>query len=136
MRERLLGSWRLVSSEWRTAAGPVDSPFGNDPLGLLTYDAAGTVSAQLMRRNPSRFESDDLLRATPQEKAHSWSGYFGYFGTYSLSEDVVTHHVEGSSFPNLVGTDQVRHCRLDGNRLTLDADTPWGSVRIVWEKID
>jgi Lipocalin-like domain len=137
LRERLLGSWRIVSWTWRNASGDVSSPLGDDPAGLLTYDASGTVSAQLMRRSQPRFKSDDWLRATADEEAAAWSGYFGYFGTYSISEsaDAVIHHVEGSSFPNLVGTEQVRYCHLAGNRLSLDAETAWGRVGIVWEKV-
>ncbi len=100
------------------------------------YDASGRVSAQLMRRNHARFASGDWQRATAEEKASAWSGYFGYFGTYTIDEKAasVTHHIEGSWFPNLVGTEQVRYFRLMGNQLILDADTDWGEVRVVWEK--
>lgn len=136
-RRRFLGTWRLLSFEWRNEAGRVSSGLGDDPVGQLTYDASGTVSAQMMRRNAPRFSDQDLQRATTQEKASAWGHYFGYFGTYSVSElgDTVTHHVEGSSFPNIVGTDQVRSCAFAGNCLTLSADSPWGRVSIVWEKI-
>jgi hypothetical protein len=44
------------------------------------------------------------------------------------------HHIEGSWFPNLIGTDQVRYFRFEGDQIVLDADTEWGQVRIVWEK--
>jgi hypothetical protein len=136
LRERLLGSWRLLSSDWHDEAGEVDSPLGDDPLGQLTYDDSGTVSAQLTRRNPLRFADDDWRCATADERAGAWSGYFAYFGTYNVDEEAcaVIHHVEGSSFPNLVGTEQRRGCTIAGNRLTLAADTPWGRVTIVWEK--
>jgi hypothetical protein len=115
----------------------VSSPLGDDPVGLLLYDASGIVSAQLMRRNRHCFEDDDWLHATDAEKAAAWSGYFGYFGTYTIDESAgtITHHIEGSWFPNLVGTEQVRQYSLDGTRLTLHADTPWGHVSIVWEKV-
>jgi Lipocalin-like domain len=137
LREKLLGSWRLVSWEWRNAAGNVNSPLGDDPVGLLTYDASGTVSAQLMRPNQPRFGDDDWQRATAEEKAAAWSAYFGYFGRYTIAEGAgaVTHHIEGSWFPNLVGTEQVRICSFIGDRLSLHAETPWGSVTIVWEKV-
>lgn len=36
--------------------------------------------------------------------------------------------------PELVGTNQVRHYRFEDSRLTLDADTAWGRVRIIWER--
>lgn len=134
---RLTGSWRIVSWHWYDASGAVSSPLGDDPVGLLIYDASGVVSAQLMRRNQPKFQDDDWLRATDEEKAMAWSGYFGYFGTYTIDEPAgtITHSIEGSWFPNLVGTEQVRRYSLDGNRLTLHAETPWGHVSIVWEKV-
>jgi hypothetical protein len=114
----------------------VSSPLGDDPAGLLMYDASGSVSAQLMRRNQPHFNDDDWRNATAEERAAAWSGYFGYFGTYTIDETAgtITHHIEGSWFPNLVETEQVRRFSLDGNRLSLEAQTPWGHVKIVWEK--
>lgn len=136
-RERLLGSWRLVSWTWEDANGAVRSPLGPNPVGLITYDSSGVMSAQLMRRAQTHFRNDDWRSASAQEKAAAWSGYFGYFGTYTVDENAgtVTHHIEGSWFPNLVGTDQVRRCYLEGDRLTLEADALWGRVSLVWQKV-
>ena len=125
-----------MSWDWHDANGAVSSPLGDDPAGLLMYDAAGSVSAQLMRRNQPRFDDDDWRSATNVEKAAAWSGYFGYFGTYTVDEaaGTITHHIAGSWFPNLVGSEQVRRYSFDGDTLSLYAETPWGHVTIVWEK--
>jgi hypothetical protein len=90
-----------------------------------------------MRPNQPSFASEDWREATAGEKAAAWSNYFGYFGTYTIDEQAgtVVHHIEGSWFPNLMGTDQIRHFRFEGERIVLAADTEWGQVRIVWEKI-
>jgi hypothetical protein len=135
IQKRLIGSWHLVSWEWKDADGAVTSPLGADPAGLLVYDSSGCVSAQLMRRNLPLFRDDDWRQATDEEKACAWSGYFGYFGRYRVDEEAgtVTHLVEGSWFPNLVGTVQVREFAFEGARLWLSAQTAWGRVRIVWE---
>jgi Lipocalin-like domain len=137
LRARLLGSWHPISGQWCDERGDVDSPFGKNPAGLLTYDAADTVSAQLMRRDRPHFAEDDWRCATAEERAAAWGSYFCYFGTYTVDEEAgtVTHHVEGSSFPNMTGTDQVRYCALWGNCLSLSAETPWGRVVLVWQKI-
>lgn len=138
MNHWLVGSWRLVSCVEHGADGNVSYPMGTDAIGQLNYDSAGRMSAQLVERGQPRFAEEDLRRATDTEKAAAWSRYFGYFGTYTVDEGArtVTHHIEGSSFPNLVGTDQVRTFRLDDGRLILDADAAWGQVRAVWEKFD
>jgi len=137
VRQRLLGSWRLVTWEEHSAGDEVDYPLGPGAVGQLTYSPSGQVSAQLVRPGQSRFADEDWRKATVDERADAWVGYFGYFGRYSIDEraGTVTHHVEGAWFPNLVGTDQVRHYHLDDDILTLDADTAWGRVRIVWERI-
>jgi hypothetical protein len=102
------------------------------------YDQGGRMSAQLVRRDQARFSSEDWQQATVVERATAWMGYFGYFGTYTIDEssNAVVHQIEGSWFPNLVGTQQLRYYRLRENQLLLDADTAWGQVRIVWEKIE
>lgn len=136
-RQRLPGVWQLVSWEACDATGKVVYPPGEDALGQISYDVSGRMSAQLMRQHQARFAHEDWQQASEQEKAAAWSAYFGYFGTYTIDENAgaVTHHIEGSWFPNLIGTQQVRSYRFEGDQLVLDADTAWGPVRIVWKKV-
>jgi len=137
LRAKLLGSWRFLSGEWLDETGPVESGLGTNPLGLLTYDDSGAVSVQLMRPNQACFASDDWRFATDEEKTAALSAYFCYFGTFVVNEAerTVTHHIAGSWFPNLVGTDQVRSFELDGNTLSLRADGSSGRITIVWERL-
>jgi hypothetical protein len=43
----------------------------------------------------------------------------------------VTHFIEGAAFPNLEHKAQVRSFRLEGDRLVLEAATPWASSAIL-----
>jgi ketosteroid isomerase-like protein len=133
-REKLLGTWNLVS--WEIDDGHIIQPLGDRPVGQLSYSADGRMSAQLMRRHQRLFANADWRKAASDEKATAWSGYFGYFGSYSIDEEqqAVVHKIDGSWFPNLVGTEQKRSFRFQGNNLLLTADTEWGHVRIVWER--
>jgi hypothetical protein len=133
--QQLLGAWRLVTWEEQTDRG-VTYPLGTDAAGQISYDASGRMSAQLVRTSQARFGSEDWRKATSQERSEAWANYFGYFGTYSIDEEnkAVIHRIEGSWFPNLVGTEQIRYYRFEGKQLVLLAKTPWGDVRIVWEK--
>jgi|ERR1051325_3328541 hypothetical protein len=110
VQQRLVGTWRLVRWEEHDPDGTVSYPLGKDAVGQIMYDAEGRMSAQLMQRDQMPFGSDDWRQASADEKANAWSNYFGYFGTYSIDEQAkkVTHHIEGSWFPNLVGQDQER----------------------------
>jgi hypothetical protein len=137
VRARLLGSWSLVRWESIGADGQVGYPLGENAVGQLMYDGEGDrVSAQLVRANQQPFVSDDWQQAGREEMCRAWPSYFGYFGRFTIDARaaIVTHHIDAGWFPNLTGTQQVRHYRLDGEDLVLDADTAWGQVRIIWRK--
>jgi hypothetical protein len=133
--QQLLGAWRLVTWEEQTNRG-LGYPLGPDAIGQISYDASGRMSAQLTRSSQAHFVSEDWREAASQERSAAWVNYFGYFGTYSVDEEnkAVIHRIEGSWFPNLVGTKQTRYYRFEGKHLVLEGKTPWGNVRIVWEK--
>lgn len=137
VQQRLLGAWDLVSYEVRTPAGTTMKPLGDDPVGRIFYDAAGHISAHLMRRGIPRFASEDRSKATDPEMGAAWQGYAGYFGRYTVDEktNTVNHQVEGAWFPNYVGTRQVRVYKFEGNdRLILQAKQAWGVATIVWKR--
>ena len=71
----------------------------------------------------------------------AFEGYLAYFGTYTGDDGagVVVHHVEGATFPNLIGTDQRRTFALSGDRLTLSTPPLVRAGRrstyvLVWER--
>jgi len=136
IRQRLIGSWDLVSYEIRTPAGQVSQTLGPDPVGRISYDAEGRMSAQLMRRGVPRFGGTAREKATTDEIVAAWRGYIGYFGRYTIDEvnSAVIHEVEAAWYPNFVGTKQVRHYVFEGDRLTLQADSPSGRSTIVWKR--
>ena len=85
------------------------------------------MSAQL---GCAQIDLSDLSREDAQGQASR--RHFSYYGTYTLDESAqtVTHHVEGSSSPNMVGTDQVRAFVFEGNdQITL---SPPGGAKLVW----
>ena len=138
----LVGTWRLVSFESKTAGGAIRHQLGPAATGRLVYDAAGYMSAQLMDPERPQFASGDLTQGSDTEVRAAVAGYIAYYGTYTIDQTrgVVTHHVQGALFPNWVGGDQTRYFRLDGNRLTVT--TP--PIRIggedsrtvlVWERV-
>lgn len=137
IRSRLIGAWRAISWYEKDAGDNWVYPLGKEAKGQLIYTSEGRMSAQLMNASLTRFAKGDWREATVEERAKAWLEYFGYYGTFSIDEErkAVIHHVEGASFPNLVGSKQVRYLRFDGERLVLHADTAWGQVQVVWERI-
>jgi Lipocalin-like domain len=110
LSDRFVGTWRLVSFVGRGADGRETSTYGSKPHGVLIYDKGGRMSVQIARSDRRPFTSGDPFRASPEELKDAFEGYFGYFGRYTVHEKsgTVTHHIEGCSYPNFVGTDQLR----------------------------
>lgn len=136
--KQFVGSWGLISFEHALPSGEVQRLFGDSPLGLLIYQADGHMSTHLSDGESSRFASEDLLQASSDEASGAFRKYIGYWGTFEVSAEkgVVVHRVKGSSFPNWIGTEQVRHFRFDEpNRLTLEAQVPSGHSTLIWQRI-
>ena len=135
--QRFVGHWRLVSCEQRSTSGEVTQPYGKDPIGRISYDAAGHMAAQLMRRDRAKFANSNPSKGTDAENREAFTGYLAYYGAYTVDEKegTVTHHVEGAWFPNWIGANLVRHYQFQGNRLTLRADLPDGPSVLVWERV-
>ena len=135
-----LGTWRLLSYEARDSSGQLQYPIGKDVTGQLIYDPDGNMSAHMMRNDRPTFASNDLGQGSDAEVRTAFEGHFSYFGTYAVNptKQRVTHHVQGSSYPNWIGTDQIRNYDFDGPRLLLS--TP-GVFRgqsfefvLIWER--
>jgi hypothetical protein len=131
-----------VSYEGRDSKGQIRHPFGEHVTGQLVYDAGGNMSAQIMGNARSTFASNDAARGSDSEVREAFEGYIGYFGTYSVDSEkhTVTHRVRGSSFPNAVGSDQLRFYKFDGEWLLLS--TPPVVLQgaalefvLVWERV-
>lgn len=136
MRERLVGTWRLVSYETDERDGKRGKPYG-DAVGRLEYDDHGNMAGQVMRPSRARVELGD---GSAQQVRAAYLGYIAYFGTYEVAADgaSVVHHVEGALNPAWVGGQQVRRLRFDGDRLVLSADVHKAGETVThtltWEK--
>ncbi len=118
----LVGTWALVATEWRRADGRHGNPFGPGAIGVLTYDAAGNMSAQVMRAARPQAPAGQSV-SIEAAMASAFAGYVGYFGTYEIdhARGVVVHAVIGSAFPAWAGASHDRRFLIEGDRLTLSA---------------
>jgi hypothetical protein len=115
VRKELAGEWTLVKYEIFGENGQTRP--GNYDIGRINYGDR-EMSAHLMRSGRPK-----ETPATEAARAAAFQGYLGYFGPYTVDADkkIVVHHVAGSSLPNWIGTEQVRHYAFssDGKQLTL-----------------
>jgi hypothetical protein len=101
------------------------------------YQPEGKMVACLMRRQRTRFAAGNRHEATPTECIAAYREYVSYFGSFTVQESdgTVTHHVEGATFSNWIGTDLVRNFIFQGNTLTLSLVAPNGSAhQLIWER--
>jgi lipocalin-like protein len=137
VRAALVGAWRLLSLTNIQPDGSVDYPLGPEAIGQLVYTQSGRMSAQLMRPGQPRFQAGNAQQATEAELVAAYHNYASYYGSFRIDAEAgaVIHEVEGSLFPNMIGTDQVRYYRIDGDRLDLEAESPAGRAHVAWQKL-
>jgi hypothetical protein len=133
MRKQLVGSYKLISYDNYGRDGAVTkSPL---TIGQISYDAAGRMSAQLMRGDRPKLSSPP----TDAERAAAYTGFVSYFGHYDLDAEkrTVTHHVEGAVSPNMIGNALVRHFEFspDGKSLFLSVkDGERVTGKLQWDR--
>jgi hypothetical protein len=101
------------------------------------------MTVNMMQPDRPHFASGDARHGTAEEYERAYKGYLAYYGRYEVNADegYVTHILEGSLYPDWVGTRQKRYFSLSGNQITLR--TPLTlyegleAVRIiVWKKLN
>ncbi len=143
VREKFVGTWKLVSIEIRSAGGRVrNSPvLGPDARGILIYSPDGYMCAHLMNPDLARFHH--ATRPAVHEMVAAYRGFIAYSGRWEVDEDegVVLHYTELDRVPNEVGTVRKRLFEFSGNRLKL---TPPPATRngretstmtLTWERV-
>ena len=144
IRERILGSWDLISWDETTAAtGEITYPCGKNAVGQIIYDASGRMSAQIM--NPERREVGGQSRVnlswvkelSGAQALDVLSGFISYFGLFKVDEakGIITHHVNGDIKPGTAGADKFRSADfLTKDRILLKYPNGPNENRLIWER--
>lgn len=145
----LLGMWKLISVSAILPDGTIErEAYGANPKGYITYTPDNRIIVILARSSRPLLSGDidsplsANIRLLPiEESAQAFSTFSSYAGTYTLSGNMITHHIEISSIPNRVGTDLIRTFTLSGNRVTLKtpptlSDSVSKTFELVWERLE
>lgn len=140
MKDRLLGTWTLVSAEREeVATGKKTAFLGETPSGFLHYLPDGRMMAIIARgdrkapngRVANAAEAEALIRSM-----------VAYGGAYECEGDTVTHHCDISWNQSFTGTKQVRTVTFAGDRLILSpppspdpTDGTMSVRRLTWKRI-
>ena len=125
LSQALIGTWRLVSREDRTASGErrVDPGLGADPIALLVYDRRGNFAAQFMKRD--RDSAPLATSASAPNNSQAVGGYDAYFGSYTVDDaaGTVTQRLMGALSAENVGLVLTRSMQVSGDELVIRLDT-------------
>jgi len=127
---KIVGTWFLQSIELKAESGswaPFDQ-FGPNPFGVLMYDSAGNMAVQIVRRDRSIPDSENVVPAIV-------NGYDAYAGTYEIDDEArtITHHRMVHINPDLDDMSVVRYFQLEGGKLVLLV-APDKKVRVTWKR--
>jgi hypothetical protein len=134
----LVGTWKLIRTSSTTPAGEsIANPYGIAPVGLLTYTSEGRMSSVISYggRKPLSMSSVKM-----EEQAEAFNTFLAYAGSYTLSGDRVTHHVEVCSIQNYAEKDLVRTIKFEKDKITLTTPPTLvnGKIQIielVWQRV-
>ncbi len=113
-KDHIVGSWELHELTLE------DKPWRIKSTGLLLYTSQNRVSVAINGSDPEYSWDDNCIF---------------YSGIFEIKEQQIIHHAIASCAKEKIGTRLIRDAVLDGDSLTLTAETPFGFGRTVWRKI-
>ncbi len=135
----LVGVWTIEKIENVSADGKRTPTFGDNPITQLVLTNNGRYSQFFMRSDIPKFASNNRLTGTPEEYAAVVKGSFATFGSYSVADKVVTLTMDGSTYPNWLGTPQKRPIvKLTADELVWTvplATSGSGHVEAHWKRV-
>jgi hypothetical protein len=149
LKEQLIGTWILVSSDQMRLDGSTLKQFGANPKGINVFDANGRFflmiansrflviasaeNTKIVSYDPSKANSEKIDSLIVEPMA--------YYGTYTVNEAerVAILHLEASTFPNQIGTDQKRtitSLTADELKYSNPAAMPGVQLHQVWRRAE
>jgi hypothetical protein len=87
LKEQLVGTWTLVSSDQMRPDGSKLKQFGANPNGINVFDANGRFFLMMASADNSRIASNDRSMTQSEEDGLIVES-IAYYGTYTVNEEV------------------------------------------------
>jgi hypothetical protein len=141
LKEQLVGTWTLVSSVQVRADGGKLKQFGANPKGINVFDANGRFFLMVASADNSKIAAKGPSESNVEEIGGLIAESIAYYGTYLVNEaeKVVTLHLDASTFPNQIGTDQRRTITsLTADELKYSSPAAMAGVQVhqVWTRAE
>ena len=140
MKEAIVGTWSLLIDDAVKPDGTHTPNFGPNPIGMAMFGADGHFSVTIVRAGRPKFASNNRTTGTAEENKAAVAGSIAYFGTYTVNDadKLLLMHLEGSTYPNWVGTDQKRTLELSADEMKFINQNPsmgQGTVTVSWKRV-
>jgi hypothetical protein len=137
---KVVGTWRMIAATVEVN-GTISLPYGPEPQGRLVFTCDLHFVEFLHDPRIPRFESNERGNGTDEENRAVMAGTLALYGRYTVDADgnFSGNTVEGSSFPNWIGTVRTTNelrMVVDGNRMIESFQRPGGAkVTIIFERV-
>jgi hypothetical protein len=140
LKDQLVGTWTLVSSDQVRPDGSKLKQFGDNPKGINVFDVNGRFFVMVASADNLQIASNGRSRTSSGEDALIVES-IAYYGTYTVNEEVnvISLHLDASTFPNQVGTDQKRTITsFTANELKYSSPAAISGVQVhqVWKRAE
>jgi hypothetical protein len=148
LKEQLVGTWTLVSSDQVRRDGSKLQQFGANPKGINVFNANGHFFLMIASSGSLLMASADnpkIVSIDPKTNFEEFGGLnvesIAYYGTYIVNETekVAILHIDASTFPNQAGTDQKRtitSLTADELKYNIPAAMPGGQIHQAWKRAE
>ena len=138
IKEQLVGTWLMATNITISADGTRTDTYGSNAQGIVIFDTSDRFILLTTRSDLPKFASNNRGTGTADENKAVVQGSLAYFGNYSVNETdkSYTVQIEGSIFPNWVGTAQKRTIAMAGDEFTITnpAGSGGGSVESKYKR--
>jgi hypothetical protein len=139
LRQQVVGTWELVSVVLEQDGKKVET-FGENPKGLISYDANGNYVYAMARSDLPKLASNNRLAPTQDNAKAIAIGTLAAYGKWSFNDadGDMTMTITSSTFPNVNGTVQKRLITVSGDALRVTNPTPpagGGTAYVVWKRV-
>lgn len=119
LQEQLTGTWALVTVDNIYPDGSRVHPYGENPRGLLVFDAQGNYAIQIYKADRIKVASGDKNIVTTEESAALIQGSNAHFGKFTVDEraKTITFKIDHATFTNWDNVDQERSYTYTGNEI-------------------
>ena len=140
IKEQIVGAWTFVSALDVYPDGRKNDRWGPTPKGVFIFDSSGRYAQFITRSDLPKVAAGAPDKATAEENKAILSGLVASFGTYTVNEaeKIITTHVEGGAYPNLIGVDQkrvVQSLTADELKYTNPATSTGTRAEATWKRV-